>query len=80
MKIFVDRKKIPCYPDRESRPLRGNVSPTGSFVNALISIIGQDRVDGFAGVTAGVPAVLFSRLITGPVAVIIAYFFSFGLY
>jgi PTS system glucitol/sorbitol-specific IIC component len=31
-------------------------------------------------VTAGVPAVLFSRLITGPAAVLIAYFFSFGLY
>ena len=31
-------------------------------------------------VNIGVPAVLFSRLITGPIAVIIAYFFSFGLY
>jgi PTS system glucitol/sorbitol-specific IIC component len=31
-------------------------------------------------INAGVPAVLFSRLITGPVAVIIAYLFSFGLY
>jgi PTS system glucitol/sorbitol-specific IIC component len=31
-------------------------------------------------VTAGVPAVLFSRLITGPVAVVIAYVFSIGLY
>ncbi|MDR0600184.1 MAG: PTS glucitol/sorbitol transporter subunit IIB [Treponema sp.] len=31
-------------------------------------------------INVGVPAVLFSRLITGPVAVIIAYFFSFGLY
>jgi len=30
-------------------------------------------------VTDGVPAVLFSRAITGPVAVIIAYLFSFGL-
>ncbi|RDW20688.1 PTS glucitol/sorbitol transporter subunit IIB [Oceanobacillus chungangensis] len=28
----------------------------------------------------GVPAVLFSRLITGPAAVVIAYFASFGLY
>ena len=28
----------------------------------------------------GVPAVLFSRLITGPVAVVIAYLFSIGLY
>ncbi|VBB07287.1 Hypothetical protein LUCI_2531 [Lucifera butyrica] len=28
----------------------------------------------------GVPAVLYSRLITGPLAVIIAYFFSFGMY
>jgi len=31
-------------------------------------------------INVGVPAVLFSRLVTGPVAVIIAYFFSFGLY
>jgi glucitol/sorbitol PTS system EIIB component len=31
-------------------------------------------------VEVGVPAVLFSRLITGPVAVVIAYFASFGLY
>ncbi|HHV25864.1 MAG TPA: PTS glucitol/sorbitol transporter subunit IIB [Tissierellia bacterium] len=31
-------------------------------------------------VEVGVPAILFSRLITGPIAVIIAYFFSFGLY
>ena len=31
-------------------------------------------------VEAGVPAVLFSRLITGPVSVVIAYFASFGLY
>ncbi|SDO45705.1 Sorbitol phosphotransferase enzyme II N-terminus [Klenkia soli] len=31
-------------------------------------------------VEAGVPAVLFSRLVTGPIAVVIAYFASFGLY
>ncbi|WP_042682489.1 PTS glucitol/sorbitol transporter subunit IIB [Anaerosalibacter massiliensis] len=31
-------------------------------------------------VEVGVPAILFSRLITGPLAVIIAYLFSFGLY
>jgi PTS system glucitol/sorbitol-specific IIC component len=31
-------------------------------------------------INIGVPAVLFSRLITGPAAVIIAYFASFGLY
>lgn len=31
-------------------------------------------------VEVGVPAVLFSRFITGPIAVIIAYFASFGLY
>ncbi len=31
-------------------------------------------------VEIGVPAVLISRLITGPIAVIIAYFASFGLY
>jgi PTS system glucitol/sorbitol-specific IIB component len=31
-------------------------------------------------ISAGVPAVLFSRMITGPIAVVIAYLFSFGLY
>ncbi|MFZ7120389.1 MAG: PTS glucitol/sorbitol transporter subunit IIB [Eubacteriaceae bacterium] len=31
-------------------------------------------------VEIGVPAVLFSRLITGPVSVVIAYLFSFGLF
>ncbi|GFN35614.1 PTS glucitol/sorbitol transporter subunit IIB [Tepidimicrobium xylanilyticum] len=31
-------------------------------------------------VEIGVPAILFSRLITGPLAVIIAYLFSFGLF
>jgi len=31
-------------------------------------------------VEVGVPAVLFSRLITGPISVVIAYFASFGLY
>jgi PTS system glucitol/sorbitol-specific IIC component len=31
-------------------------------------------------VEVGVPAVLISRLITGPIAVVIAYFASFGLY
>lgn len=31
-------------------------------------------------VEIGVPAVLFSRVITGPIAVIIAYFASFGMY
>lgn len=31
-------------------------------------------------VEVGVPAVLFSRLLTGPAAVVIAYFASFGLY
>lgn len=33
-----------------------------------------------ATVEIGVPAVLFSRMITGPLAVVIAYFASFGLY
>ena len=31
-------------------------------------------------VEIGVPAVLFSRLLTGPLAVVLAYFASFGLY
>ena len=31
-------------------------------------------------VEIGVPAILFSRMVTGPLAVVIAYFASFGLY
>ena len=31
-------------------------------------------------VEAGVPAVLYSRMISGPLAVFIAYFFSIGMY
>lgn len=31
-------------------------------------------------VEVGVPAVLFSRMVTGPLAVVIAYFASFGMY
>lgn len=31
-------------------------------------------------VEVGVPAVLFSRLVTGPISVVIAYFASFGMY
>jgi glucitol/sorbitol PTS system EIIB component len=31
-------------------------------------------------VEIGVPAILFSRMVTGPAAVVIAYFASFGLY
>lgn len=31
-------------------------------------------------VKAGVPAMLFSRLVTGPIAVVIAYLFSIGMY
>jgi glucitol/sorbitol PTS system EIIB component len=31
-------------------------------------------------VEIGVPAVLTSRLITGPLSVVIAYFASFGMY
>jgi PTS system glucitol/sorbitol-specific IIC component len=31
-------------------------------------------------VEVGVPAVLFSRLVTGPLSVVIAYFASFGMY
>ncbi|GAA4705434.1 hypothetical protein [Phytohabitans rumicis] len=31
-------------------------------------------------VEVGVPAVLFSRVVTGPLAVVLAYFASFGLY
>ncbi|SMB95053.1 PTS system, glucitol/sorbitol-specific IIC component [Thermanaeromonas toyohensis ToBE] len=69
---------------------RGNVPPQFALP-ALFAINPQVGCDFIpVGLTLGeakpetieigVPAVLFSRQITGPIAVIIAYLFSFGLY
>ncbi len=69
---------------------RGNVDPSLSLT-ALWAInpqVGCDFIPvGLAlgeaepeTVEVGVPAVLFSRMITGPLAVVIGWLFSFGLY
>ena len=59
-------------------------------INSIIKLIGEKRVENFTKkltrftiaryTLVPVPAVLYSRVITGPLAVIIAFVFSIGMY
>ncbi|WP_236847080.1 hypothetical protein [Brachyspira catarrhinii] len=53
-----------------------NAQVGGDFVPVGLSL-GEAEPDT---IELGVPAVLYSRIITGPLSVIIAYLFSIGLY
>lgn len=53
-----------------------NAQVGGDFVPVGLSLGEADSET----IELGVPAVLYSRLITGPLSVLIAYLFSFGLY
>jgi PTS system glucitol/sorbitol-specific IIC component len=53
-----------------------NAQVGGDFVPVGLSLGEADPET----IELGVPAVLYSRVITGPLSVIIAYIFSFGMY
>jgi PTS system glucitol/sorbitol-specific IIC component len=53
-----------------------NAQVGGDFVPVGLSL-GEAEPET---IELGVPAVLYSRIITGPLSVIIAYLFSFGMY
>ena len=57
----------------------GNI-PAQYALPALFAINAQVGCAKAETVEAGVPAVLYSRMISGPLAVFIAYFFSIGMY
>ena len=67
---------IPAEPLRSPQSLRSTCSAPANFIPVGLGLAEADAKT----VEIGVPAVLYSRFMTGPLAVIIAWVASAGLY